>query len=69
MAAAQSGAPTQDQITISRNGRERNLSVRVTSEQSGDSDRGYVVTLDDITELGDRPAYVGMGGCGATDRA
>ena len=51
MTAAQSGAPTQDQITISRNGRERNLSVRVTSEQSGDSDRGYVVTLDDITEL------------------
>jgi two-component system nitrogen regulation sensor histidine kinase NtrY len=51
MAAVQSGAPAQDQITISRNGRERNLSVRVTSEQSGDSDRGYVVTLDDITEL------------------
>jgi two-component system nitrogen regulation sensor histidine kinase NtrY len=51
MGAAQSGAPTQDQITISRNGRERNLSVRVTSEQSGDADRGYVVTLDDITEL------------------
>jgi len=51
MAAAESGARTQDQITISRNGRERNLSVRVTSEQSGDSDRGYVVTLDDITEL------------------
>ena len=51
MAAARSGARTQDQVTISRNGRERNLSVRVTSEQSGDSDRGYVVTLDDITEL------------------
>src|SRR5215831_18592892 len=51
MNAAQSGAPTQDQITISRAGRERNLSVRITSEQSGDSDRGYVVTLDDITEL------------------
>ena len=51
MAAAESGARTQDQITISRNGRERNLSVRVTSEQSGESDRGYVVTLDDITEL------------------
>jgi two-component system nitrogen regulation sensor histidine kinase NtrY len=42
MAAARSGSRTQDQITISRNGRERNLSVRVTS---------YVVTLDDITEL------------------
>src|SRR5262245_37965272 len=51
MAAVQSGASPQDQITISRNNRERNLSVRVTSEQSGDSDRGYVVTLDDITEL------------------
>lgn len=51
MAAVQTGAPAQDQITISRNNRERNLSVRVTSEQSVDSDRGYVVTLDDITEL------------------
>ena len=51
MAAAQSGAHTQDQITISRNGRERNLSVRATSEQSAESEHGYVVTLDDITEL------------------
>ncbi|HZP70465.1 MAG TPA: PAS domain-containing sensor histidine kinase [Pseudolabrys sp.] len=51
MAAARAGSRTQDQVTISRNGRERNLSVRVTSEQSGESDRGYVVTLDDITEL------------------
>jgi two-component system nitrogen regulation sensor histidine kinase NtrY len=51
MAAAQSGARTQDQVTISRDGRERNLSVRVTSEQSAESDHGYVVTLDDITEL------------------
>ncbi|HET7850400.1 MAG TPA: PAS domain-containing sensor histidine kinase [Pseudolabrys sp.] len=42
---------TQGQITITRNNRERNLSVRVTSEQSGESDHGYVVTLDDITEL------------------
>ena len=42
---------TQDQVTISRGGRERNLSVRVTTEQSGDPEHGYVVTLDDITEL------------------
>jgi two-component system nitrogen regulation sensor histidine kinase NtrY len=41
----------QGQVTINRNGRERNLSVRVTSEQSGAAERGYVVTLDDITEL------------------
>jgi len=51
MAAAQAGARYQDQVTISRGGRERNLSVRVTSEQSGESDHGYVVTLDDVTEL------------------
>jgi two-component system nitrogen regulation sensor histidine kinase NtrY len=41
----------QGQVTMNRNGRERNLSVRVTSEQSGAVERGYVVTLDDITEL------------------
>ena len=41
----------QGQVTINRAGRERNLSVRVTSEQSGSQERGYVVTLDDITEL------------------
>jgi two-component system nitrogen regulation sensor histidine kinase NtrY len=51
MAAAQSNARTQDQVTITRNGRERNLSVRITSEQSSESNHGYVVTLDDITEL------------------
>src|ERR1700737_2087765 len=41
----------QGQVTINRSGRERNLSLRVTSEQSGSAGRGYVVTLDDITEL------------------
>lgn len=51
MLAAKSGARTQDQVTISRDRHDRNLSVRVTSEQSGESDHGYVVTLDDITEL------------------
>jgi two-component system nitrogen regulation sensor histidine kinase NtrY len=51
MAAAQAGARAQDQVTITRNGRERNLSVRITGEQSGEAAHGYVVTLDDITEL------------------
>src|SRR5215510_1476003 len=52
-AAARSGLQrlVQGQVTINRNGRERNLSVRVTSEQSGAAEGGYVVTLDDITEL------------------
>ncbi len=52
-ATVQSGAQrlAQDQVTISRNGRERNLSVRVTSEESGQTEHDYVVTLDDITDL------------------
>ena len=41
----------QGQVTLSRKGRDRNLSVRVTSEQTADAEHGYVVTLDDITEL------------------
>jgi two-component system nitrogen regulation sensor histidine kinase NtrY len=43
----------QGQVTINRNGKERNVSVRVTSEQSGaaEYEYGYVITLDDITEL------------------
>jgi two-component system nitrogen regulation sensor histidine kinase NtrY len=41
----------QGQTTIHRSGRDRTVSVRVTSEQAADSDHGYVVTLDDITEL------------------
>jgi two-component system, NtrC family, nitrogen regulation sensor histidine kinase NtrY len=51
--AASSGLQrlVQGQVTINRNGRERNLSVRVTSEQSGAAERGFVFTLDDITDL------------------
>ncbi len=41
----------QGQVTINRQNRERNLSVRVTTEQTPDALHGYVVTLDDITEL------------------
>jgi two-component system nitrogen regulation sensor histidine kinase NtrY len=41
----------QGEITITRKGRDRILSVRVTTDRSGESDQGYVVTLDDITEL------------------
>ncbi|MGE0563889.1 MAG: ATP-binding protein [Pseudolabrys sp.] len=53
MIEAQSGGQrlTQGQVTISRGGRERMLSVRVASEQSLEAHHGYVVTLDDITEL------------------
>jgi two-component system nitrogen regulation sensor histidine kinase NtrY len=41
----------QRQVTISRNGQERNFSVRVTSEQAPITEHGHVITIDDITEL------------------
>jgi two-component system, NtrC family, nitrogen regulation sensor histidine kinase NtrY len=41
----------QGQITITRDGQERNLSVRVSAEQTSHSRDSYIITLDDITEL------------------
>ena len=41
----------QQQIQLTRNGRERTIAVRVTTEQAQARARGYVVTLDDITDL------------------
>jgi two-component system nitrogen regulation sensor histidine kinase NtrY len=41
----------QRQIAVTRDGQERNYSVRVTSEQAPKSEHGYVITIDDITEL------------------
>jgi two-component system nitrogen regulation sensor histidine kinase NtrY len=41
----------QGQVAIMRGGRERNVNVRFTTETSSAEEHGYVVTLDDITEL------------------
>jgi two-component system, NtrC family, nitrogen regulation sensor histidine kinase NtrY len=41
----------QRQATLMRDGQERNFSVRVTSEQATEAEHGYVITIDDITEL------------------
>jgi two-component system nitrogen regulation sensor histidine kinase NtrY len=41
----------QRQVTVTREGQERNYSVRVTSEQATEAEHGYVITIDDITEL------------------
>ena len=41
----------QEQISLTRKGRERTVNVRVTSEQARGEDKGLVVTLDDITDL------------------
>jgi two-component system nitrogen regulation sensor histidine kinase NtrY len=39
------------QLTLTRGGRERIFAVRVTAAASSKPDQGYVVTLDDITDL------------------
>src|ERR1051326_404189 len=41
----------QGQITITRDGHESNLSVRVSAEQTSHSRDSYIITLDDITDL------------------
>jgi two-component system, NtrC family, nitrogen regulation sensor histidine kinase NtrY len=41
----------QRQLAVTREGQERNYSVRVTSEQATEAEHGYVITIDDITEL------------------
>jgi two-component system nitrogen regulation sensor histidine kinase NtrY len=53
MRTAREGAQrlVQGQITITRDGRERNLSVRISAEQTSQSRDSYIITLDDITEL------------------
>jgi two-component system, NtrC family, nitrogen regulation sensor histidine kinase NtrY len=53
MASAREGVQrlVQGQVTVSRGGRERILSVRVSAELSGQSHDSYIITLDDITDL------------------
>src|SRR5260221_11587924 len=53
MKSARDGAQrlVQGQITITRDGRERNLSGRVSAEQTSQSRDSYIITLDDITDL------------------
>lgn len=53
MATARSSAQRllQGQIDVSRENISHNLSVRVSSEQTGQSNESYIITLDDITEL------------------
>src|SRR5204862_6109509 len=53
MKAAREGTQrlVQGQITILRDGNDRNLAVRVSAEQTSQSRDSYIITLDDITEL------------------
>src|SRR5260221_1848097 len=53
MKAAREGTQrlVQGQITITRDGHERNLSVRISAEQTSQSRDSYIITLDDITDL------------------
>jgi two-component system nitrogen regulation sensor histidine kinase NtrY len=58
MASAREGMQrlVQGQITITRGGKDRNLSVRVSAEQSGHTQDSYIITLDDITARDQEPA-------------
>jgi two-component system nitrogen regulation sensor histidine kinase NtrY len=53
MKSAREGAQrlVQGQITIQRDGVERNLSVRVSAEKTSQPRDSFIITLDDITEL------------------
>jgi two-component system nitrogen regulation sensor histidine kinase NtrY len=50
-AKKQGGRAVHEQIHLIRNGQERNFAVRVTSERSEDTEYGFVITFDDVTEL------------------
>lgn len=50
-AQAGRGRLAQGSMEMSRAGRDRILTVRITSERSEAQQHGYVVTLDDITDL------------------
>ena len=50
----------QGQAKLQRDGRERILNVRVTSDPQR-ADQGSVITLDDISDLVSRPAHRGLG--------
>lgn len=41
----------RDQITVASGGRDRTINVRVTTERPASGAHGYVITLDDITDL------------------
>ncbi len=41
----------RDQISLARSGRDRTINVRVTTEGTTADNHGYVITLDDITDL------------------
>src|SRR5499427_5769935 len=43
----------QRQLAVTRDGQERNYSVRVTSEQATEAEHGYVITIDDIKRMVD----------------
>jgi two-component system nitrogen regulation sensor histidine kinase NtrY len=51
-AEAQAGSDrVRRTVSLRSGGRDRTIDVRVTSESSSESQHGYVITLDDITEL------------------
>jgi two-component system nitrogen regulation sensor histidine kinase NtrY len=50
-ARSKASGSAEGQIALRAAGHERTLLVRVTTEQSGEAEHGYVLTFDDMTEL------------------
>jgi two-component system nitrogen regulation sensor histidine kinase NtrY len=50
-ARASSARLVKGQVSVNRNGRDRLFNISITSEPSSRSDKSYVLTLDDITDL------------------
>ena len=50
-AMAAEGRTVQDQISLVRDGSDRTFNVRITTEVSLTREHGYVITVDDITDL------------------
>ena len=49
--AARLPGSAEGHVGLQFGGQERSFLVRVTTEQSSESEHGYVVTFDDMTEL------------------
>jgi two-component system nitrogen regulation sensor histidine kinase NtrY len=50
-ARSKASGSSEGQISLRSGDQDRTLLVRVTTEQSGEEEHGYVVTFDDMTEL------------------
>jgi two-component system nitrogen regulation sensor histidine kinase NtrY len=51
LAHSRPSGTAEGQVTLTTGGKDQNLFVRITTERSDESQHGYVLTFDDMTEL------------------